>query len=104
MKEAVLEMANKRGICAVLDDHNKVIGVVTTGDLNRLVKKTEHFFHIPVKEIMNTHPKVIHSGTLAFTAYKKMEQFRVIAMPVLNKNEELVGMIHLHDIMRAGIV
>lgn len=104
MKEAVLEMANKRGICAIVDKENYVKGVITTGDLNRLVKKTEHFFHIPVTEIMNPNPKVIHQGTLAYNAYKKMEEYRIIAMPVLDESNKLVGMIHLHDIMRAGIV
>jgi arabinose-5-phosphate isomerase len=78
--------------------------VITTGDLNRLVERTEQFFHIPVTEVMNRTPKVILAGTLAYTVYKKMEQYRIIAMPVVNEDKKLVGVIHLHDIMRAGIV
>ncbi len=104
MKDAVLEMASKRGICMVVDEHRQVLGVITTGDLNRLVERTEQFFHIPVTEIMNRNPKMITSDTLAYTAYKKMEHYAIIAMPVLNEQKELVGVIHLHDIMRAGIV
>ena len=103
MKEAVLEMASKRGICMVINPENHVLGVITTGDLNRLVERTEQFFHIPVTEIMNRNPKMITSGTLAYTAYKKMEHYAIIAMPVINEQKELVGVIHLHDIMRAGI-
>lgn len=104
MKEAVLEMASKRGICLVVSGDNKMLGVITTGDLNRLVERTEQFFHIPVKEVMNPNPKMIVEGTLAYTAYKKMEQYRIIAMPVINSAGELQGVIHLHDIMRVGIV
>lgn len=104
MKQAVLEMASKRGICMVVSDDKKVLGVITTGDLNRLVERTEQFFHIPVKEVMNPNPKVIMEGTLAYTVYKKMEQYSIIAMPVISGGGQLMGVIHLHDIMRAGIV
>ncbi len=104
MKDAVLEMASKRGICVVVSEDKKVLGVITTGDLNRLVERTEQFFHIPVREVMNSSPKIIEEGTLAYTGYKKMEEYRVIAMPVVNPQKEVIGVIHLHDIMRAGIV
>ncbi len=103
MKEAVLEMASKRGICMIVDSDKKILGILTTGDLNRLVERTEHFFHIPVTEVMTVTPKMIKSKTLAYTAYKKMEEFRIIAMPVVDDENKLVGIIHLHDIMRAGI-
>lgn len=103
MKEAVLEMASKRGICMIVNPQRHIIGVITTGDLNRLVERTEHFFRIPVKEVMNPNPKIIQSKTLAYTAYNKMEEYRIIAMPVIDEKRRLIGVIHLHDIMRAGI-
>lgn len=103
MKDAVIEMASKRGICVVLDDDEKLVGVITTGDLNRLVQKTEQFFHIPVTDIMSRNPRVVHEGTLAYTAFKMMEEYRVIAMPVIDAETRVKGIIHLHDIMRAGI-
>ncbi len=103
MKEAVLEMAAKRGICAVVDQEMKIKGVITTGDLNRLVERTEQFFDIPVLDVMTRNPKIISVNTLAYTAYKKMEEYRIIAMPVIDENKKLCGIIHLHDIMRAGI-
>ncbi len=104
MKDAVLEMASKRGICAVVNDADEIQGVITTGDLNRLVERTEQFFHIPVTDVMNPTPKTIKQGTLAYTAYKKMEEYRIIAMPVVDDHNRIVGVIHLHDIMRAGVV
>ncbi len=103
MKEAVLEMASKRGICMVVSSEMKILGVLTTGDLNRLVERTEHFFHIPVSEVMNPNPKIIRNNTLAYTTYNKMEEYRIIAMPVIDDNDKLIGVVHLHDIMRAGI-
>jgi arabinose-5-phosphate isomerase len=103
MQKAVLEMAEKRGICMVVDDDLHILGVMTTGDLNRLVEKTEQFFDIPVDEVMNTNPKIIQSHTLAYTAYRQMEEYRIIAMPVIDDSNKLCGVIHLHDIMRAGI-
>jgi arabinose-5-phosphate isomerase len=103
MKKAVLEMASKRGICMVVDDNMQISGVITTGDLNRLVERTEQFFDIPVTEVMNKNPKIIKINTLAYTAYKKMEEHRIIAMPVIDAQSKLCGVIHLHDIMRAGI-
>jgi len=104
MKQAILKMAEKRGICVITKRDSTIAGVITTGDLNRLVERTEHFFHIPVTEVMTITPKIISKGTLAYTVYKKMEEYRIIAMPVIDENEKLVGVIHLHDIMRTGIV
>jgi arabinose-5-phosphate isomerase len=103
MKQAVLLMASKRGICMVVDEKMHIEGLMTTGDLNRLVEKTEQFFDIPVLDVMTKNPKYIKRNTLAYTAYKKMEENRIIAMPVINEDETLCGVIHLHDIMRAGI-
>lgn len=103
MKKAVLEMAAKRGICMVVDQEMHILGLMTTGDLNRLVERTEHFFDIPVTEVMNRTPKIITTNTLAYTAYRKMEEYRIIAMPVIDEHKKLCGVIHLHDIMRAGI-
>jgi arabinose-5-phosphate isomerase len=103
MQKAIMEMAHKRGICPVVDHDFHLVGVITTGDLNRLIEKTEHIFNIPVTEVMNPQPKFIHQDDLATIAYKEMEKFRIIAMPVLDSREKLVGVIHLHDLMQEGI-
>ena len=103
MREATLAMASKRGICAVLDESGRLIGVITTGDLNRLIERTADFFPVPVTDVMNRTPKLVEEGTLAFTAYNHMEEHRIIAMPVVDGDRRLKGMVHLHDIMRAGI-
>jgi len=103
MRVAILEMAHKRGICPVVDQNMRLIGVVTTGDLNRLIEKTDHFSTIPVEQIMTRTPKFIREQDLAVIAYKEMEKHRIIAMPVVGDGEQLVGVIHLHDLMQQGI-
>ncbi len=103
MKDVVLEMTAKRGICMITDAQQKICGLMTNGDLNRLIKKNELFFHLLARDVMNRHPKVIYTGTLAYTVYKKMEKYGIIAMPVIDKDDCLIGVVHLHDIMRADI-
>lgn len=103
MRKAILEMAHKRGICPVVDDEMHLLGILTTGDLNRLIEKTVNFSSIPVDEVMNRNPKLIYLDDLALIAYQEMEKHRIISMPVLDKEDQLIGIIHLHDLMREGI-
>ncbi len=103
MRVAVIEMAQKRGICPVVDKEMKLIGVLTTGDLNRLIEKTENFMNIPVSQIMNRSPKSTYKDDLASIVYQAMEKYRIISMPVLDEQKILIGVIHLHDIMQEGI-
>jgi arabinose-5-phosphate isomerase len=103
MKKVTFEMAHKRGICPIIDDESHLIGVITTGDLNRLLEQTEKFFHLKAHAVMNKNPKSVVSGTLASEALKMMENYRVIAMPVLEKEGKLIGVVHLHDILQVGI-
>ena len=103
MKEATIEMANKRGICVVTDDANVLLGVLTTGDLNRLLTREELFFHIPVTDVMNRQPIVINSETLATYALSQMEKHQIMAMPVVDDQRKLLGIIHFHDILDAGV-
>ena len=103
MKKVTMEMAHKRGICPIVDDDFRVIGVITTGDLNRLVERMENFFHVLAKDVMNPNPKTVELNTLATLAFKKMEENGIIALPVVDKNGKLTGVIHLHDILKSGI-
>lgn len=103
MRKVVIEMSHKRGICPIINEHNQVVGVITTGDLNRLIEHEEKFFKMKSAEVMTKNPKLIETGTLAFDALIKMESFRVIAMPVVDSDNKLMGVVHLHDILDAGI-
>jgi arabinose-5-phosphate isomerase len=103
MKKVTIELAHKRGICPVIDEQFKISGVITTGDLTRLLEQSEDVFKINAGDVMNIYPKVVQKGTLASEALEKMEEYRVIAMPVVDKEEKLSGIVHLHDILLAGI-
>lgn len=103
MKKVTIEMAHKRGICPVVNEQFKIIGVITTGDLTRLLEQSGDIFHILAREVMNPEPKLVKSGVLASEALKNMEEYRVIAIPVVGNENKLMGIVHLHDILLAGI-
>jgi arabinose-5-phosphate isomerase len=104
MKDAVIEMTAKRGITSVVDRKHHVVGVVTNGDLMRLLEKTELIMGIPVTQVMNRNPKIISSKEFAAEAVRMMEEYGIISMPVVDEGNRLTGVIHLHDLMRAGVV
>jgi arabinose-5-phosphate isomerase len=104
MREAVVQLAERRGIAIVTDTKGVVAGVITTGDLSRLMEHEENVFPIPVTKVMNRTPKVAHADELGSAVVFRMETHGIIAMPVLNGDERVVGVIHLHDLMRAGVV
>ena len=103
MRKVTIEMSHKRGICPVVNEPFQVIGVITTGDLNRLIEREENFFRMKASEVMNTNPKLVETGTLASEVLNKMESFHVIAMPVIDHQRKLLGIVHLHDILDVGI-
>jgi arabinose-5-phosphate isomerase len=104
MREAILEMAHKRGTVPVVDDAHRVVGVVTNGDLMRLMEKTDQVFAIPVEDVMTRSPQITRTDALAAAAVNQMENFGIVAMPVVDDEQRLVGIVHLHDCMRAGVV
>jgi len=104
MREAVVLMAKRRGTVAIVDDIGHVLGVVTAGDLTRLMERGDDFLSVPVSEVMNAAPKIVRADELASAAAFRMEQHGIMALPVVEERERLVGMIHLHDLMRAGIL
>jgi arabinose-5-phosphate isomerase len=106
MRECVVLLAEKRGTVAVLADAGggPLAGVVTAGDLTRLMERQPDFLDLPVGEVMTRHPKTTTADTLASAAVRLMEQHGIMAMPVLDGGERVVGMVHLHDLMRAGAV
>lgn len=104
MREAVVLMAKRRGTVAIVDDIGHVLGVVTAGDLTRLMERGDDFLSVPVSRVMNAAPKIVRADELASAAAFRMEQHGIMALPVVEERERLVGMIHLHDLMRAGIL
>jgi len=103
MREAIVMIAGRRGIAIVVDARTHVDGVLTAGDLSRLVERSEDFWTAPVRGVMTRKPKMARVGELASAVVYRMEQHGIMAMPVVNENDELVGVVHLHDLMRARI-
>lgn len=104
MRRCVVLLAEKRGTVPILDAHSRVVGVVTSGDLTRLMEREENFFNIPVSQVMNRNPKVAGPDELAAAAVYKMEQHGIMALPVADADGHLLGIVHLHDLLRAGAV
>ena len=103
MREAVVELAKRRGICLIADEARQLLGVITTGDLSRLMESGREVFTIPVAEVMRRSPKVIEAEALASAAVHVMETKGVVAVPVLDGSRRIVGVVHLHDLLRAGV-
>jgi arabinose-5-phosphate isomerase len=103
MREAILEMAHKRGTVPVVEE-GRVVGVVTNGDLMRLMEETDRVFEMPVRDVMTREPRVTRPDALAAAAVNQMENHGIMAMPVVDEEARLVGIVHLHDCMRAGVV
>lgn len=104
MRECVVLLAEKRGTVAVANGTGTLLGVVTAGDLTRLMERTDTFLDVPVQDVMTPTPKTATASELASAAVARMEQHGVMALPVVDDARHIVGMVHLHDLMRAGAV
>ena len=104
MREAVVRLAERRGIAIVTGPKQDVHGVVTAGDLSRLMEKRADVLSIPVVDVMTRSPKLAKADELGSAAVHRMEQHGIMALPVVNAAGTLVGVVHLHDLMRAGAV
>jgi arabinose-5-phosphate isomerase len=104
MRECVVLLAEKRGTVAVVDAHGALAGVVTAGDLARLMERTDKFLDLPVAEVMTKAPKTTTADELAGAAVSLMERHGIMALPVLDGGRKVVGIVHLHDLMKAGAV
>jgi arabinose-5-phosphate isomerase len=103
LRQAVVVLAEQRGIVLVADDERRLHGVLTAGDLTRLMEHEMDVLSQPVERIMTRTPRSAESGELASAVAFRMESFGVMAMPVLDASERLVGVVHLHDLLRARV-
>ena len=104
MREAVVQLAERRGIVMVVNGEGRLAGVLTAGDLTRLMEREENVFPVPVTAVMNTQPKSAAPDELASAVVYRMETHGIMAMPVVEETGRISGVIHLHDLMRAGVV
>ncbi|HSH52757.1 MAG TPA: KpsF/GutQ family sugar-phosphate isomerase, partial [Bacteroidales bacterium] len=104
VKNVIIEISSKRlGATAVLDEKNQLKGIITDGDIRRMLQKFEHFEKLTAKDIMSPNPKIIPKDELAINAFNLMEGNNITQLIVVQK-EKYLGMVHLHDILKEGIV
>jgi arabinose-5-phosphate isomerase len=103
IKQAIFEISEKRlGVTAVVEDE-KVIGIITDGDIRRMLNERDSFVELTAKDIMTKNPKTIQTSTMVVEALNILEDFSITQLVVLD-GEEYKGILHLHDILKEGIV
>ena len=103
IKTVIMEISEKRlGVTAVVENE-KVIGIITDGDIRRMLNKTETITGLTAKDIMTVNPKRIKSTDLVSDALNILEDFSITQLMVIDQ-DEYKGVIHLHDILKEGIV
>jgi arabinose-5-phosphate isomerase len=105
LKDVIIEISNKRlGATAVLDRSGKLTGIITDGDLRRMLQKTNRFEDIKAKDIMSQNPKTVNSEEFAINAFEMMRQNSITSLVVTNQNNEYIGIVHIHDLLKEGFV
>ena len=107
MKDAIFEITSKRlGVTAVCNGEGHLVGVITDGDLRRALEKFNDLFQREAREVMTRNPKGIEKDALAAKAVQRMEEYSITSLFVFNQAGEKVpvGIIHLHDLLKAGVV
>jgi arabinose-5-phosphate isomerase len=104
VKQVILEMTKKRlGTAVVVNENNHVLGIITDGDLRRMLEKTNDFTQFTATDIMTHNPKKISSDALATEALDILRSNNISQLVVI-ENEIYAGVIHLHDLIREGII
>ena len=103
IKDVIIEISEKRlGVSAVIEQ-NKIKGIITDGDLRRMLAKTENFTNLSAIDIMTKNPKSIDINAMAVDAIQLMEKHEITQLLVTD-NEMYAGVVHLHDLMKEGIL
>ena len=103
IKNVIFEISEKRlGVAAVLENE-KIIGIITDGDIRRMLNNNDTFSHLTAKDIMTKNPKTIQSSDRVVDAFNIMEDYKITQLVVENEGS-YAGILHLHDILKEGIV
>lgn len=104
LKEVIVEITEKRlGVTAVTDNNHHVIGIITDGDLRRMLEKSNDISSITAKDILSPHPKTIAASVLAVEALDVLRK-NDISQLIVEEDGKYLGILHLHDLVREGIV
>lgn len=103
IKKVIFEISEKRLGATAVVENDKVIGVVTDGDIRRMLNDNDTFTHLTAKDIMTKNPKMIQSSAMVVEAFNILEDFSITQL-IVTDNNQYKGIIHLHDILKEGIV
>jgi arabinose-5-phosphate isomerase len=104
VKEVIMEMTRKRlGVTAVTGTDGKLVGVITDGDLRRMLEKSDSIQNITARDIMTQHPKTIAPSEMAINALDLMRKNAIMQLAVV-ENEKYLGILHLHDLVKEGLI
>lgn len=105
IRKVILEMSGGRlGAVAVTDEAEHLLGIITDGDLRRMLEKYEDVDGLRARDIMSVSPKTMAEEELAYNAFQKMEQNSITQLVVVDEENRYRGMVHIHDILREGVV
>jgi arabinose-5-phosphate isomerase len=104
LKDVIIEITSKRlGTTCVLNDRGILTGIVTDGDLRRLLEQTLDIKELIAKDIMTKKPKVLRESYLASFALQQMENFKITSLIIIDDENKPIGIVHLHDLINLGL-
>lgn len=104
LKEVIVEISKKRlGATAVVNAADELLGVITDGDLRRMLEKNNRLDEVSAAQIMTSNPKSIEAEALAIDAMELMRKNNISQLLVVN-NKQYLGIIHLHDLIKEGLI
>jgi len=104
LKDAILEITSKRlGTTCVVNENGVLTGIITDGDLRRLLEKTDEIKNLKAIDVMTKNPKTITKDLLASFALQLMEKYNITSLIVIDSQKKPEGMVHLHDLVKLGL-
>jgi arabinose-5-phosphate isomerase len=103
MKAAIQEMNRLQlGLTLVLNQNEILTGIITDGDLRRIIMTSESVFEMPIRDVMTSQPRTLRPDSPVYDALNIMEKFQITVMPVTAADGTVQGVLHLHDILGKG--
>ncbi len=103
MPEAIKEIdRGKLGTTLVLTSQNKLSGIITDGDIRRMVASGQSILELTVEDVMTKNPQTLEENSPTYDALNIMEKYQITVLPIVNSQGEVQGILHLHDILGKG--
>jgi arabinose-5-phosphate isomerase len=105
LEKVIFEITSKRfGSTCVINQNDKLTGIITDGDVRRLVEKTKDIWNLTAKDVMSKFPKTVKTGVMASEALKLMTDFSIMQVIIVDEENRPKGIVHIHDLLEAGIL